>query len=174
LDIGERRARIRRAVCASVETLLEEDMSLLAAGGHEQAICHRLAVYLESHTDLNVDCEYNRNMMRAKELRAGRRFRPDIIVHRRLSNDQNVLVIESKARAQDSSSDIEKLRELTEEQGIFHYWVGAYIVFFNEPNEVLESAVLRVSVDWFPTQGAERVLLQKPVPFRLIEQIQVR
>jgi hypothetical protein len=149
LNRMQRCAVIKRALHTSIDSLLDNDMDLLATGAHEQAICHRLAVYLEQHTDLNVDCEYNRNMMRAKELRGGRRFRPDIIVHRRLSNDENVLVVETKARAQRGTSDLEKLKELTEELGMFRYWAGAFIIFFNEPRMVLNSGTLRASVHWF-------------------------
>jgi hypothetical protein len=111
-------------------------------------------------------------MMRAKELRGGRRFRPDIIVHRRLSNDENVLVIETKARAQRGTSDVEKLKELTEELGMFHYWAGAFIIFFNEPKMVWNSGALRATVDWFTDLEEEQVEFLKPVPSALREQIQ--
>jgi hypothetical protein len=92
-----RSQRVREALKTALNTLLDRDLDLLAMGAHEQAICHRLAVYLEAMTDLNVDCEYDRDMMRRKMLTGGKLFRPDIIIHRRLSNENNLLVVEAKA-----------------------------------------------------------------------------
>jgi hypothetical protein len=111
-------------------------------------------------------------MGRAIWLRGGRRFRPDIIVHRRLSNDENVLVVETKARAGGGILDIEKLKELTEELGMFHYWFGAFIIFFNKPRMVLNYGALRVSVDWITGLEKERVEFVRPVPGALMERIQ--
>lgn len=78
--------------------MLEEDVS-------EQAISNRLARKFElvSH-GWNVDCEYNRDQGAIKTLKyalsengdiEGRNVAPDIIVHRRKTND-NLLAIEVK------------------------------------------------------------------------------
>src|SRR5438552_2279765 len=90
LGAGERFERIKLALSRSIESLLARDLELVACETHEQTICHRLALYLEELTDLNVDCEYNRDMLNAKMLKSGKPFRPDIIVHRRRSNDDNL------------------------------------------------------------------------------------
>jgi hypothetical protein len=110
-------------------------------------------------------------MMRPKELGGGRRFRPDIIIHRRLSNEENVLVIETKSRAQRGPSDVAKLRELIAEQGAYHYWAGAFIVFHNAPRAVLRSGELRISVRWFVDGGEAYEVFARPVPPTLKEQI---
>jgi hypothetical protein len=167
MDEGEKREAIKQMLHSSLEMLLDRDVDLIATGGHEQAICHRLAVYLEGHTGLNVDCEYNRDMMRAKELPGGRRFRPDIIVHRRLSNDENLLVVETKARAQRSASDRQKLRLLLDERGRFHYSAGALITFFNERTRVLRTGTVRVSVDWITSEEEERFGFERRIPGQL-------
>jgi hypothetical protein len=75
------------------------------------------------------------------------------LMDRRLSNDENALVVEAKARAQKSISDFHKLRELTENLGMFHYWAGAFVIFFNEPRMVLKSRAPRASVEWFTAMG---------------------
>jgi hypothetical protein len=165
----ERFSAAKQALRIALEELLERDMNLLISRAHEQAICHRLAVYLDSLTDLNVDCEYNRNMMKAKQLSGGRRFRPDIIIHRRLSNAENVLVVETKSRAQNSASDERKLSELTAEMSTYRYWAGAFIVFFNQPSTVMQSGVLQVTIDWFSrSEKEERIQIAYPIPSQLI------
>ena len=119
LRLPERTRRVREAFKAALSKLHDRDLNLLAMGAHEQAICHRLGVYLDAMTDLNVDCEYNRDMMHAKRLKGGNRFRPDIIIHRRLSNDENLLVVEAKAPARGGRPDIDRLEELVDEQQRF-------------------------------------------------------
>jgi len=169
---AQRRTTIKQALHSAIDSLLEKDLDLLATGAHEQSICHRLALYLERFTDLNVDCEYNRNMMRSKELRGGSRFRPDIIVHRRLSNDENVLVVETKAQARRGEPDVKKLKELTNELGVFRYWAGAFVTFSNEPRMVLQSGALKVLVRWFPDPEEEPVEIVRSLPAALRDQIQ--
>ncbi len=52
---------IRSALIGSVRATLERDWDLIALGCHEQAIAHRIAVYLERRfKTFSTDCEYNR------------------------------------------------------------------------------------------------------------------
>jgi hypothetical protein len=64
------------------------------------------------------------------------------------------------------------LKDLTDELGMFRYWAGAFIVFFNEPRMVLDSGALRVSVEWLPDLEKKRVGFEKKISNVLIEQIQ--
>ena len=169
---AQRSEATKQALHTALDELLTRDMDLLVSGAHEQAICHRLALYLERHTDLNVDCEYNRNMMDVKRLNEGRGFRPDIIIHRRLSNGENLLVVETKSRAQKSSSDARKLAELTAEMGVYRYWAGVFIIFFNNPSTVLRSGVLHVRADWFfRSEREEQIAIERPIPAELLNRI---
>jgi hypothetical protein len=112
--------------------------------------------------------------MRAKQLSGGRRFRPDIIIHRRLSNAENVLVVETKSRAQNSASDERKLSELTAEMSTYRYWAGAFIVFFNQPSTVMQSGVLQVTIDWFSrSEKEERIEIAYPIPNQLLRRVRV-
>jgi len=48
---------------------MSRDLTLLAIGAHEQAICHRLAVYLEYwFSTYEIDCEYNRMESKIKRV----------------------------------------------------------------------------------------------------------
>lgn len=60
----------KNKVIESVNQFLERDVELLELEAHEQAISHRIAVYLErKFRRFNVDCEYNRNMGDTKKLK---------------------------------------------------------------------------------------------------------
>jgi hypothetical protein len=145
----ERYQRVREALKTSLNKLLDRDLELLVMGAHEQAVCHRLATYLDAMTDLNVDCEYNRDMLQPKMLKDGKPFRPDIIIHRRLSNKNNLLVVEAKTGPQDEEEDIKKLQELIQEIGRYHYFVGAFIRFFNNPDRVQDTRQIVIRLRWF-------------------------
>lgn len=116
------RRLIEKALNESLELLLRADEGILRVDINERTISHRLAIYLEPHfPGWNVDCEYNRNHDDPKRLKIERRnvrsddtqattVFPDIIVHRR-GTDDNLLVIEmKKTTSQEADSyDLSKL-----------------------------------------------------------------
>ena len=61
---------LRYPIVRAVEEFLERDSHLLDVAAHEQAISHRIAVYLEHffqwRPGLNVDCEYNKHLDASK------------------------------------------------------------------------------------------------------------
>ena len=120
---------------------------------------------------MGVEGRAKRNYRHGRRTEGGQPFRPDIIVHRRLSNKENVLVVETKARAQRSGSDEKRLRELTAELGVFRYWAGAFVIFFNRPRTVLRTGVMRVTVQWFTDAAEEPVEFVQPVSDALRDQI---
>ncbi len=74
---------VQDAVQAAINSLLDRDADLLKRDVREEAISHRLAVYLEPlFPDYNVDAEYNKHgddpKYYSKSKRGG--FRPDILV----------------------------------------------------------------------------------------------
>src|SRR3972149_6618027 len=115
---------MERIVTKCLDKLFRKDLPLLQNDVSERAITHKLAEYLQDRfPELNVDCEYNRNfelgpgaskilnVLRDEwqtRIRAGSEMEeddllaistyPDIIVHRRLTNTENLLVIEVKKR----------------------------------------------------------------------------
>lgn len=102
-------AEVKRKTEEAIEKFLNRDSYLLEANVSERAITHRLAVYLEEQfpsPEWHVDCEYNKNGLDSKmiemyEWESGekvgtrRRVFPDIIVHRR-NTKNNLLIIEVK------------------------------------------------------------------------------
>lgn len=87
------------------------DTVLLDRKVREECVNHRLAFYLETffpdiiHDDMyyNVDLEYNKNLSADDKQITDRKdqvisIRPDIIIHKRPSNSDNLLAIEAKLR----------------------------------------------------------------------------
>lgn len=138
------------------------DSELLKSEAHEQAISHRLAVYLETlftgTRELNVDCEYNKNLRASKRVDIGtiekqaleacnctackkilkdpnilndKLFRPDILVHSRGNHERNLIVVEIK-HEKPCPFDQEKLEALTvpiEKGGEYGYTLGVFLWF---------------------------------------------
>ena len=115
---------VGEGILAAVGSLLDRDTYLLMVDANERSISHRLAMYLEREfPDFNIDCEYNRDGIEPKRLPAldlhpdsgdtdAKTVFPDIIVHRRGTNDDNLLVVEIKktSNGDEREHDRRKLR----------------------------------------------------------------
>jgi hypothetical protein len=148
---------IRESLKRAVEETLDKDYDLIALGGHEQAIAHRIAVYLENpFSSFNIDCEYNRNKHKTKNRRPespsdDRKMRPDIIVHRR-NTPENVLAVEMKAHANPATTDDrDKLKCLKCEKTYLYKGI-AFVCVRNKVEEMVDG-VLRATIDWFCMDG---------------------
>lgn len=121
---------VKTALDQAIEQLIEADYEILRMDINERSISHKLALYLESFfRDWDVDCEYNRNHDDPKRLNIRRRsiqsddtqattVFPDIIVHRRGTDDNYVVIEMKKTSSQESDDyDLEKLRAFKEQLG---------------------------------------------------------
>ncbi|HPL68369.1 MAG TPA: hypothetical protein PLG94_17670 [Smithellaceae bacterium] len=116
---------IEKAVRRAIEKLKINDADLLDIHANERSVSHKLAEYLQQEFNgRNVVCEYNRQGSDVKrlifdfdklgpcDLEAKTVF-PDIIVHRRMT-DQNLIVMEViKSTGPEATKDIEKLKSFT-------------------------------------------------------------
>lgn len=107
-------------VVNSVNQLRTRDEWLLKEKIHEQSISSRLAMYLQHEFPAyDVDCEYNRHIKVQKRMGSFEKDyegRPDIVVHKRGSDEYDLLVVEVKkhpTRDLDRSKAILKLKDLT-------------------------------------------------------------
>lgn len=105
--------------------IVHEGLTLPNMDSHvsERGIVFRFGIYLQQHIykhpilqDYNIDAEYNRNHDNVKALPdtqwAKNGALPDLIIHKRGSNENNLLVVEFKAWWSDGSlieADKEKL-----------------------------------------------------------------
>ena len=106
----------------------------------ERSIVFRFAHYLQnlidangSFQEYNLDCEYNRNGAECKALPSfPNGTYPDVIIHKRGSNDHNLLVIEFKTYWNKGKSviekDLSKLKEFTDIQGKYKFCKGYFIL----------------------------------------------
>ena len=114
---------------------------------HEVALCHRLAVYLEKSEKFDgylIDCEYNRNETNVKKNPPDKvkncAFRPDIIVHKRGSDDDNLIMIEAKKASANPSEKEEEKKRLRRHAEEYKYCYAFYVEF---PRECVQEDSVR-------------------------------
>jgi hypothetical protein len=127
------RAEIAGIVDRAIDRLIREQPELLDLGVTERALSHHLATYIRMliPNSLDVDVEYNRHFADPKrlqlpprraldrELRATTVF-PDILIHKRNTDERNLLVLEMKKPGEDLAYDEIKLRAFRRELGYLH------------------------------------------------------
>ena len=122
-------------VNSAIDQLLQHDSALLALDVTERSLSYRLAHYMALseivRPPLTVDCEYNRHFGDPKrlklpprkaldrEIRATTVF-PDILVHERNTDANNLVVLELKKPGEDIAYDELKLRAFREELNYVH------------------------------------------------------
>ncbi len=136
-------------VNAAIDLLVQNDSALLDLGVTERSLSHRLAHYMALspvvQPPLTVDCEYNRHFGDPKrlnlpprdaldrEIRATTVF-PDILVHERNSDTNNLIVLELKKPGEGIAYDELKLRAFREELGYIH---TAHVILGRTANNAL-------------------------------------
>ena len=87
---GKIREALKLLVAKDKQVLLRVDI-------YEPTISHRIAVYLEDlFPGFDIDCEYNKNLLGDKKDVNGKKIRPDIIIHKRMTNETNCVMMEVK------------------------------------------------------------------------------
>lgn len=109
-------------VVRAIEELLSVDAKLLELDVNERALSHRLGCHMRSQfPDWDVDCEYNRDGHDPKRLNldpiatgamnvSGDYVYPDIIVHRRDTSNNHLVIEMKKASGAEPDHDFRKLR----------------------------------------------------------------
>jgi len=109
--------------------IAKDKQALLAVDIYEPTISHRIAVYLEDlFPGFDIDCEYNKTLLGKKKDMNGKKIRPDIIIHTRMTNEVNSVITEIKKSGKNSKlakSDIEKLKRCM--KGTLNYDLGVFI-----------------------------------------------
>lgn len=138
----ENEEKLYKRVSAALAAFFREDRKLLHVDASERSISHKLAEQLQKQfPQLNVDCEYNRHINSVKRLTyrydetikpddlEAKTVFPDIVVHKRQSDESNLLVIEIKKgdSGQRTSHDVEKLKAFTVEPYV--YGIGLFLSF---------------------------------------------
>ena len=126
--------------------LIEFEMpeSEMAEHVGERAIVFRFGIYFQMEVDkskykeYNLDCEYNRNHADVKKLPSFEKgVYPDMILHKRGSNDDNIVVIEFKGWwNNDQDKDKLKIKEFVDKRGKYKYMEGYTILLGRNRGEV--------------------------------------
>lgn len=124
---------IETELAEALVKLYQNDYSLIQRRCCERSIVFRLGCYLvnsmEKH-NLDVDCEYNKNGDKPKSLMEKRYNYPDIIIHKRETNNYNLLIMEVKTpndlNVDHFESDKKKLIGFTE-MGAYSYKWGVHL-----------------------------------------------
>ncbi len=152
---------IEKKVNLALDTFYETDKYFIDNDLHERSMTHKLANYLEKlFNGYDVDCEYNKNISESKKIhdieykiqkiREDTKYEhkdsiavfPDIIIHKRGSKSDNLLVIEVKKdnaiknyKTKLEEVDILKLKAYTSEG--LNYKYGIYINLKNSREKVV-------------------------------------
>lgn len=125
----------------------------------ERSIVFRFAHYLQNLIieedelkEFNLDCEYNRNGAECKSLPSfpNGTF-PDLIIHKRGSNDDNLLIMEFKTYWNiDRENDIRKIMEFVDINGEYRYKIGiSVLIEQNRPKVAIIDANLVYAIDMY-------------------------
>lgn len=142
------------AIERALDEVYMKDLYLIENQVHERTIVARFCIYFQQalvSTDFanyNLDFEYNKNHSdpkRTVNFRYG--TYPDVILHQRGSNKENILIIEFKTWWKSNTrKDIEKLIDFTEHHEQYKYSMGYSIVFKRARNEVKKVLVMNGEV----------------------------
>lgn len=115
---------VKYALDSAAWSLIRNESDMFNKHVHEQSITAKFMYYLTPlFPHFNVDCEYNREGIQPKKACDGSLRRPDVIVHKRGNNKQNLLVIEVKTHGHKNQveEDKSKMREMLDEPKSYQY-----------------------------------------------------
>lgn len=189
-SFDERISFLKANLIKAIDIALVADAALIAVGAHEQAVCHRIAFYLETLLPerakvppdplaedwITVDCEYNRYGGDPKTFapdvgKLPKKFRPDILVHSRLYAENNLVAVEAKPLGtpkREREKDKKRIEKLVNE-GKYAYKLGAVITICSTKGYIKKKKQAAITISWYTkTDGwTEEETLSKPMSEQL-------
>lgn len=115
----------------------------------ERAIVFRFGIYFQRYLNkykyykqFDLDCEYNRSGTDIKKIKVVDRIFPDIILHQRGNNDNNIVVIEFKGWwNKNQKYDEKKVLEMIDPDGDYKYNEG-YTVLLERDKAIIKQIFL--------------------------------
>ena len=122
----------------AIQQLKANDSILIDLNVSERAVMFHLGRYIREKTPskFDVDCEYNRHLSNKKQLlylkdllhvKEEYEVLPDILIHRRNSDENNILVLEIKKYGGDINTDVRKLQAFKNEPYFYGFAVQVVI-----------------------------------------------
>lgn len=146
-----RKDDIERIIRSCLQKLRKQDKYLLDKKVNERTITHKLAEYLqEQFLEFNVDCEYNRFDEMPKELELpmdnvnwndteAKTVFPDIIVHKRGTQKNNLLVIEIKKSSNSNPGNFDRKKLKAFLKDPYNYRFGLFLrIDLDDEDDYLE------------------------------------
>src|SRR3989338_10676499 len=127
-------AEIKRRIDCCIGLFYANDSDLLSRENYEVTTSSKLAQYLVFHfPEYQVDCEYNKHIDERKE-NEGKNIRPDIVIHKRGTDEKNLVYIEIKTdhNRDDKTHDMDKIKSVTKQDREYRYKLGVFIDFYRE------------------------------------------
>lgn len=151
---SEQKTEILTMINEALNELYECDSYLITNRVNERSIVFRFGYYFQRlinnspFSNYNMDCEYNKNHSNPKRTINFRNGTyPDIILHRRGRNGNNLLLIEFKTWWQrNNASDIQKIKDFTDQNGDYKYAMGLSIILNRERPNVERSVIVNGEV----------------------------
>lgn len=132
----------------ALNMLYEYDYHLIENKLHEQCMVFRFGLYFHKliqktiYADFDLDLEYNKNINNSKYTKHNSNgIRPDLILHERGNNENNILILEFKKTERSRKKDINKLEDLTSITQGYKYSLGGSILLTITRKDV--------EVDWY-------------------------
>ena len=142
---------VKQKVNNALKKLRQKDDVLLEINVSEMTISHKLAEYLQCEfPDFSVDCEYNRHLDLKKTLKTPKDLTnwddlelktifPDIIIHKRMTNEENLLIIEMKKSSNQTNREFDRTKIHAMMKAPYNYDFGLFLeINVNDGDHVLE------------------------------------
>ncbi len=132
-----------KIIKSALDSLYINEAYLIEQEVHERSLVFRFGLYfykrlekLQNFSKLDLDIEYNRDLVSSANKDPKRTYEhpngifPDLILHKRGNNNNNILVLEFKTQwsKEKNFQDLDKLKELTSPNQKYHYTLGISIV----------------------------------------------
>jgi hypothetical protein len=136
------KSEITKIIEYAIEQFKCNDAELISLNVSERAVMFHIARYMREKTpnEFHVDCEYNRHLTNVKELyflknslgvADSHDVYPDILIHKRNDDENNLLVVEIKKAGIETDSDRRKLEAF--KKAPYSYNFAAQIIL-SEPD----------------------------------------
>jgi|BioPla2DNA2_1021312.scaffolds.fasta_scaffold28391_2 effector-binding domain-containing protein len=138
-------SKLFTVITNSLKKVYQHDGYLIENKVHERTIVARFAIYFQEelnrcgYKEYDMDVEYNKDHSNPKKTKNFPKGTfPDVIVHKRGSNEHNLCIIEFKKDGRNTKDDIKKLRDFTNQKDKYMYGVGYSIIIDHDCPTLLQ------------------------------------
>ena len=143
---------IKRRINHCIDLIYENDVDLFKRANFEITISAKLAQYLFiEFKEFDVDCEYDKHINDKKKVKnLDSNVRPDIVIHKRGTDNGNLVYIEIKKEQNKTNRNIDfkKIIEMTKQAGEYKYKLGVFIDFYKNKDKTVVKYFINGEEKW--------------------------